>query len=85
MGSKTHSMAQDDLLTELQTKVFYSGIIASTSGEISSGCFLNDHAVRSIFIPLVKIQVGCNELAFEISYTLLTCSHCVDSMGVIEI
>lgn len=30
-------MAQDDLLTEWQTEVLYSGIIASTTNEISQG------------------------------------------------
>lgn len=47
--------AHDDLLTEWQTGLFYSGIIASTSNEVSSRCFVNDHAIRSIFIPFVKI------------------------------
>lgn len=65
-------LAQDDLLTEWQTEVLYSGIIASTTNEISSRYFVNNHAIRSIFIPLVKIQVGCNQLSFEISYTMLT-------------
>ena len=75
-------MGQDDLLIEWQTEVFYSGIIASTSNEISSRCFMNDYAIMSIFTPLVKNQLGCNQLAFEISYTMLTWNHCVDSTRV---
>jgi len=78
-------MAWGDLLTEWQTGVFDSDIIASISNEISSRCFVTDHAIRSIVILMVNIQVGFNQLAFEISYTMLTWSHCVDSTRVIEI
>lgn len=79
-----HPMAQTDLLMEWQTGVLYSGTITSMSNEISSGCFVNDHAIRSIFIPLVKTCVSCNQLTFEVSYAILTWSHWVDSTRVIE-
>lgn len=80
-----HPMAQGDLLMEWQTGVVYSDTITSISNEISSRCFVNDDAIGSIFIPLVKICVGCNQLTSEVSYAVLTWSHCVDSTRVIEI
>lgn len=80
-----HSMAQGDLLIEWQTGVVCSGTITSMSNEISSRCFVNDHAIRSVFIPLVKICVGCNQLTFEVSYAMLTWSHWIDSTRIIDI
>lgn len=79
-----HPMAQGDLLMEWQTGAVYPGAITSMSNEISSRCFVKDHAIRSIFIPLVEICVSCNQLTFEVSYTMLTWCHWVDSTRVFE-
>lgn len=65
--------------------MFYCSIIASVNNEVFSKYFVNSQAITSVFIPFFLIQVGCNQLAFEIGYTTLTWSCCMDSTKVIEI